>query len=157
MPHAPFDPALMNGSSRRVLSVSPPRARLEGVVTGAVERLEKARAKDLKRAEEAIEEFGLTIEATRLRDRLEQAALSDVDQLLLSIPGVAESLFLEAIKSELEEAERERHAGGKPPPGKSAKRPAKRPKPGAPAGAKAAAPAPATAPAPAAPTGSARP
>ena len=140
MPHAPFDPGYMNGTSRRVLSVSPPRARLEGVVTGAVERLETDRAKDLKRAEKAIEEFGLTIEATRLRDRHERAALSDLDQLLLSTPGVIESLFLEAIKSELDEAERERggdgdgngggggNGGGRKPPGTSSKRTTRRTK-----------------------------
>ena len=124
-----FAPGHLNGSSRRVLSVSQPRARLEGVVVDAIDGLKKKHAKDLKRAEEVIEEYGLTIEATRLRDRLEQAALSDLDQLLLSTPGVIETLFLEAIKSELEEAERERASGassGKPP-GKPKRPPRKRP------------------------------
>ena len=89
----------------RGLPIPAPAGRVEEVVADALEALEKAHAKDRKKAEDIIEKHGLTIEVARLREKLARAATSDLQRLLLSTPGVPESLFLEAIAKQLDDEE----------------------------------------------------
>lgn len=103
---APFRDILKD-APRRVLQIPPPAARLEKVVADAVAALAKKYAGDLVKAEETIEKYGLTIEVTRLRDRLARAASTDLQRLMLSTPGVPEALFNAAIEQQLEQEEEE--------------------------------------------------
>lgn len=89
----------------RGLPIPAPSRRQEEVVTATLAELAKAHAKDRKKAEATIEEYGLTIEVARLRDRLNRAASGDLQRLLLSTPGVPEKLFNEAIEKQLEDEE----------------------------------------------------
>lgn len=101
---APFR-AVLDSDPHRVLRIPPPTGRLEKVVTDALKRVALAHKGDLVEAEATIEKYGLTIEVTRLRDRLARAASGDLQRLLLSTPGVTEALFLEAIQQSLDEEE----------------------------------------------------
>jgi hypothetical protein len=103
---APFRDILKEGP-RRVLQIPPPAGHLEKVVADAVAALAKKYAHDLAKAEATIEKYGLTIEVTRLRDRLARAASTDLQRLLLSTPGVPEALFNAAIEQQLEQEEKE--------------------------------------------------
>jgi hypothetical protein len=91
---------------RRSLAIPPPGGTLEEVVATAVKHLAKKHKSEVDQAEETIEQYGLTIEVSRLRDRLARAATSDVERLVLSTPGVPEALFNKAVEKELEEEER---------------------------------------------------
>ncbi len=102
----PF-PDILKDTHRGLLRIPPPTGRLEKVVADAVAVLAKKYADDLDKAEETIEKYGLTIEVTRLRDRLARVASTDLQRLLLSTPGVAEALFNVAIEQELEQEEEE--------------------------------------------------
>lgn len=86
---------------RQVLTIAPPPGRPEAVVRTATAALGRRYRRQLTAAERTIEDHGLTIEATRLRERLSRAAVSDLERLLLSIPGVPEKLFNEAIEKQL--------------------------------------------------------
>jgi hypothetical protein len=99
-----------NGASRRrrSLEIPPPPGRRETVVVEALKTLAKKRKKFIGKVEDAIDENGITIEVTRLRDRLTRLALGDTERLLLSTPGVTEQLFYEAIEEELEEYDNDR-------------------------------------------------
>lgn len=90
---------------KRVLALPPPPGRLEAVVRTAVEELADTYAPAVRKAEGTIAEYGLTIEATRIRDRLVRAARNDLQRILLATPGVTETLFNEAIRAQLEEEE----------------------------------------------------
>jgi hypothetical protein len=72
-------------------------------VVEALKTLAKKRKKFIGKVEDAIEDNGITIEVTRLRDRLTKLALGDTERLLLSTPGVTERLFFKAIEEELDE------------------------------------------------------
>jgi hypothetical protein len=87
----------------RVLSIPPPRGRVEAVVASALAELARTYDAEVDKAEETVEDFGLTIEAMRLRDRLARAARTDLQRLLLSTPGVTERLFNEGIAAQVEE------------------------------------------------------
>ena len=86
--------------------IPPPAGTLEEVVATAVKHLAKKHKSEVDKAEETIEKYGLTIEVSRLRDRLARAATSDVERLVLSTPGVPEALFNKAVEKELEEEEK---------------------------------------------------
>jgi len=86
---------------RRVLTIPPPPGKLEVVVRTATDALARKYKRQLSAVERTIEDHGLTIEATRLRDRLSRAAVSDLERLLLSTPGVPEKLFNDAIEQQL--------------------------------------------------------
>lgn len=90
---------------------SPPRQR-EAVVTAALDKLADALEGDRKKAQRVIDNYGLSIEVARLRDRLNRAASTELERLLLSTPGVAESLFLDAIEKELAAAQPPAGTGG---------------------------------------------
>lgn len=102
---SPFSRILDDLPRRRTLAIPPPTPNPEAAVAKAVKRLAKKHDRKLRKAENTIEKFGLTIEATRLRDRLARAATTDVQRLVLSTAGVPEALFLKAIKRELKEEE----------------------------------------------------
>lgn len=87
----------------RGLSIPPPTGRREKVVVDTVDKLEYAHVADREKAEEVIEDYGLTIEVARLRDTLARVAATDLHGLLLSIPGVPEALFIKAIEKQLDE------------------------------------------------------
>ena len=89
----------------RGLPIPAPSRRPEEVVAATLEEMKRAHRKDRKKAEETIEEYGLTIEVARLRDRLARAATGDLQRLLLSTPGVPEKLFNEAIERQLKDEE----------------------------------------------------
>jgi len=89
----------------RVLEIPPPPGRREKVVDDATDALAAKYAGEVTKAEDTIDEFGLTIEVTRLRDRLHRSVGTDLQRLLLSTPGVTELLFNEAIAQQLEEEE----------------------------------------------------
>ena len=91
---------------RRSLAIPPPGGTLEEVVATAVKHLAKKHKSEVDQAEETIEKYGLTIEVSRLRDRLARAATSDVERLVLSTPGVPEALFNKAVEKELKEEEK---------------------------------------------------
>src|SRR5688500_11519299 len=93
---------LRNGLPVRGLPIPRPSRRREEVVTAALKKLEDSYEDERKEAEETIDEYGLTIEVARLRDRLDRVASSDLERLLLSTPGVAEKLFNKAIEKEVE-------------------------------------------------------
>lgn len=86
---------------RRVLTIAPPPGKPEAVVRKAAAALAARYRPQLVFAERTIEDHGLTIEATRLRDRLAHAAVSDLERLLLSTPGVPEKLFNDAVEQQL--------------------------------------------------------
>lgn len=86
---------------RRVLTIAPPPGKPEVVVRTATAALARRYKRQLSAVERTIEDHGLTIEATRLRDRLSRAAVSDLERLLLSTPGVPEKLFNDAIEQQL--------------------------------------------------------
>jgi len=95
---------------RRTLEIPPPPGRRDVVVVEALKTLAKKRKKFIGKVEDAIEDNGITIEVTRLRDRLTKLALGDTERLLLSTPGVTERLFFKAIEEELDEYDTDRPA-----------------------------------------------
>jgi hypothetical protein len=90
---------------KRVLQIPPLPGRREKVVQEAVAGLVDTYADEVTKAEETIKKFGLTIDVSRLRDRLARSAITDLQRLLLSTAGVPEFLFNEAIASQLAEEE----------------------------------------------------
>jgi hypothetical protein len=89
----------------RVLQIPPPPGRREKVVKDAADALATKYAGEVINAEETIEQFGITIEVTKLRDRLQRSASTDLQRLLLATAGVPELLFNEAIAQQLAEEE----------------------------------------------------
>jgi uncharacterized phage infection (PIP) family protein YhgE len=90
---------------KRVLEIPPLPGKREKVVQNASATLVNKYAPQVLQAEETIKKFGLTIEVSRLRDRLARSALSDLQRLLLATAGVPELLFNEAISQQVEEEE----------------------------------------------------
>jgi hypothetical protein len=91
---------------QRVLQIPPLPGRREKVVKEAAATLVRKYADEVREAEDTIKKFGLTIEVSRLRDRLARSAVTDLQRLLLSTAGVPELLFNEAIAQQLEEEEK---------------------------------------------------
>lgn len=92
-----------NGAlKRRPLEIPGPTSR-EPAVRDALAALILARADQPELAQKAIDDFGLTIEVARLRDRLVGLPPTDLRRLLLATPGVPEALFLRAIKEQLKD------------------------------------------------------
>lgn len=89
-------------TSHRVLEISRPPGKVEIVVEKALAEIAAKLRDELRSAERTIADYGLTIEATRLRDRLARAASTDLERLLLATPGVPEALFNKAIAQQLE-------------------------------------------------------
>jgi len=89
----------------RVLEIPPLPGRTEEVVVKAAKALSDKYAAEVEKAEQTIADFGLTIEVTRLRDRLARSAGTDLQRLLLATAGVPELLFNEAIAAQLDEEE----------------------------------------------------
>ncbi|GAA5026994.1 hypothetical protein ACFQRL_11270 [Microbacterium fluvii] len=101
--------AALASRSLDTLTIAPPPGQRERVVRESLAEIAKNHKGDLATARRVIADYGLSIEVARLRDRLSRAAQSDAQRLLLSTPGVAETLFLAAIKPQLEAAQQ---AGG---------------------------------------------
>lgn len=88
-------------ANRRVLEIPRPPGKVEIVVEKAVAEIAAKLRDDLRAAERTIADYGLTIEATRLRERLARSASTDLERLLLATPGVPEALFNKAIAQQL--------------------------------------------------------
>lgn len=95
--------ALVDEDEDRVLEIPPPPGRREKVVNEATEALATTYAAEVQKAADTIEEFGITIEVTKLRDRLHRSVGTDLQRLLLATPGVPELLFNEAIQQQVDE------------------------------------------------------
>jgi hypothetical protein len=105
-PVSPSDPpsgAVADEEQDRVLEIPPPPGRREKVVNDSTEALATTYAEEVQKAADTIEEFGITIEVTKLRDRLHRSVGTDLQRLLLATPGVPELLFNEAIAAQVEE------------------------------------------------------
>ena len=108
---APVRSNHVSGTAAGPLRISGPPGRREQVVVDAVDAIAAQRVGDVTKAVKAIADHGLSIEVTRLRERLPGVVATDLQRLLLSTPGVTERLFLDAIEEQLaEEEERERRA-----------------------------------------------
>jgi hypothetical protein len=92
--------------TRRPLEIPGPPAR-EIAVKDAIAAVVAARKGKVDEARQVIDDFGLTIEVARLRERLTGLPPTDLRRLLLSTPGVPEALFLEAIKEHLKDEREE--------------------------------------------------
>ena len=97
--------AVADEDEDRVLEIPPPPGRREKVVNDATEALATTYAEEVQKAADTIEEFGITIEVTKLRDRLHRSVGTDLQRLLLATPGVPELLFNEAIAQQVAEEE----------------------------------------------------
>lgn len=86
-----------------LLTIPPPAGLREEVVLNASRALaERMKGEDeVEQARRTVEDYGLTIEAMRLRDRLARAARTDLQRVLLSTRGIPEALFNEAIAAQL--------------------------------------------------------
>jgi hypothetical protein len=101
---APAAPAAANAlQQRRPLEIPAPAPPPERVVRDVLAGLADKRKEKLIEAQETIQEFGLTIEVTRLRERLVGMPPTDLRRLLLATAGVPEALFLDAIAEQLED------------------------------------------------------
>jgi hypothetical protein len=99
--------ALSDREVARGLSIPAPKIRWERVLREARNELADKYSADRKEAEATIEEYGLTIEISRLREKLARMATTDLQKVLLSTPGVPESLLNEAIKTQLQSEKEE--------------------------------------------------
>ncbi len=104
-PPVPPPAAVVDEDEARVLEIPPPPGRREKVVNDATEALATTYAEEVQKAADTIEEFGITIEVTKLRDRLHRSVGTDLQRLLLATPGVPELLFNEAIAQQVAEEE----------------------------------------------------
>jgi hypothetical protein len=85
----------------RGITIPAPKIRWERVLKEARNELADKYSADRIKAEATIEQYGLSIEITRLREKLARMATTDLQRVLLSTPGVPESLLNEAIKTQL--------------------------------------------------------
>src|SRR3954469_25434557 len=85
----------------RALEIPPPPGKREKVVNDATDAIATTYAAEVTNAEKTIDKFGLTIEVSRLCDRLHRSVGTDLQRLLLATPGVPELLFNEAIAQQL--------------------------------------------------------
>jgi hypothetical protein len=108
---APAPAAKATIRARRLLEIPGPSGQLEQVVRDALKTLARRRKDELTEAEDVVEQFGLTIEVARLRDRLVGLPPTDLRRLLLATPGVPEELFLKAVKDQLEEEKEQEKRG----------------------------------------------
>ena len=98
-------PELNASRQRRPLETPAPAPPPERVVRDVLAGLADKRKEEVTKAQKAIQEFGLTIEVTRIRERLAGMPPTDLRRLLLATAGVPEALFLAAIAEQLEEEE----------------------------------------------------
>jgi len=104
---APAFAAIKADRPARGLPIAKPPGHRERIVVETIAAIEKAHGKDRKAAEDTIEKYGLTIEVSRLRDRLSRLATTELQRLLLSTPGVPETLFNRGIAQALAEAKKD--------------------------------------------------